>query len=315
MNGLILVLKRLSRNKTGVLGLGVVALVVIIALLANLVAPYDPTGQIRGVSGVAPSFVRGLYDAERAKYGEKSYQEMVEETRAQPDSPVKAEFLLGTDIHGRDILSRIIYGTRISLLIGIVSVLISIFIGILVGAVAGYFGGIIDTVLMRITDTFYAFPGILLAIGILAIFEQPGLWGLFIALGITGWTGIARVIRGQVLSLKEQEFIEAARAVGAGHARIIFRHIVPNCLAPIIVLGTLGVATNILSEAGLSFLGLGIPPPAPSWGQMLADGRNYMTTKPWLAIFPGLAIAITVLGFNLFGDGLRDILDPRMKNR
>src|SRR3990172_13368496 len=168
---------------------------------------------------------------------------------------------------------------------------------------------------MRITDTFYAFPGILLSIGILAIFERPGLWGLFIALGITGWTGIARVIRGQVLSLKEQEFIEAARAVGAGHARILFRHIVPNCIAPIIVLGTLGVATNILSEAGLSFLGLGVPPPAPSWGQMLADGRNYMTTKPWLAVFPGLAIAVSVLGFNLFGDGLRDILDPRMKNR
>lgn len=312
---LILILKRLSRNKTGLVGLVVVVIIFLAAILADLIAPYDPIDQIRGVSGVAPVALRGLYDAEREKYGEKTYSAMVDETRARDDAPIPTEFYLGTDIHGRDILSRIIYGTRISLLVGIVSVLISVLIGIVVGAVSGYFGGTVDTVLMRITDTFYAFPGILLAIGILAIFENPGLLGLFLALGITGWTGIARVIRGQVLSLKEQEFIEAARALGAGHTRIIFRHIVPNCLAPIIVLGTLGVATNILSEAGLSFLGLGIRPPDPSWGQMLADGRNYMTTKPWLAVFPGIAIAITVLGFNLFGDGLRDILDPRMKNR
>ncbi len=315
MHGIYIIFKRLARNKTGIAGLAVVVFVVIVALFADLFAPYDPVEQIRGVSGVAPSVSRGLYDRDRIKHGEKPYSEMVAETRALPDSAIKSEFLLGTDIHGRDILSRIIYGTRISLLVGIVSVLISVIIGIIVGAISAYFGGFVDSLLMRITDTFYAFPGILLAIGILAIFERPGIWGLFIALGVTGWTGIARVIRGQVLSLKEQEFIEAARAIGAGHARIIFRHIVPNCLAPIIVLGTLGVATNILSEAGLSFLGLGIPPPAPSWGQMLADGRNYMTTKPWLAIFPGLAIAITVFGFNLFGDGLRDILDPRMKNR
>ncbi|MEP0813743.1 MAG: ABC transporter permease [bacterium] len=315
MAGFILTLRRLARNKTSVIGLAIVLVVVFTALLANFIAPYDPIEQIKGVSGVAPYSLRPLYDREREKYGEKTYREMVAETMAMPDSKIVSEFYLGTDIHGRDILSRIIFGTRISLLVGIVSVLISVAIGIFIGALSGYFGGFLDSLLMRITDTFYAFPGILLAIGILAIFEKPGLWGLFVALGITGWTGIARVIRGQVLSLREQEFIEAARAVGASHFRIIFRHIVPNCLAPIIVLGTLGVATNILSEAGLSFLGLGIAPPAPSWGQMLADGRNYMTTKPWLAVFPGLAIAITVLGFNLFGDGLRDILDPRMKNR
>jgi len=315
MQGYWVLFKRFCRNKTGLFGLALVLVIVLLAFTADFVAPYDPVAQIRGVSGVAPSFLRGLYDAKLKQYGDKTYQQMVDETRALPESSVRADFLLGTDIHGRDILSRIIHGTRISLLVGIVSVLISVSIGIVVGAVSGYFGGYMDSLLMRITDTFYAFPGILLSIGILAIFERPGLWGLFIALGITGWTGIARVIRGQVLSLKEQEFIEAARAVGAGHARILFRHIVPNCIAPIIVLGTLGVATNILSEAGLSFLGLGVPPPAPSWGQMLADGRNYMTTKPWLAVFPGLAIAVSVLGFNLFGDGLRDILDPRMKNR
>ncbi len=315
MRGFVIIIRRLARNKIGFLGLAIVVIILFLTFLADVIAPYDPIEQIRGVSGVAPTFLRHLYDAELEKYGDTTYQQMVDETRNLPDSAVRAEFLLGTDIHGRDILSRIIHGTRISLLVGIVSVLISVVIGIIVGAISGYFGGFLDSLLMRVTDTFYAFPGILLAIGILAIFERPGLWGLFIALGVTGWTGIARVIRGQVLSLKEQEFIEAARAVGAGHARIIFKHIVPNCLAPIIVLGTLGVATNILSEAGLSFLGLGVPPPAPSWGQMLADGRNYMTTKPWLAVFPGLAIAITVLGFNLFGDGLRDILDPRMKNR
>jgi ABC-type dipeptide/oligopeptide/nickel transport system permease subunit len=195
----------------------------------------------------------------------------------------------------------------------VVAEIIAIVIGVLFGALAGYFGGWLDSILMRITDTFFAFPALLLAIAILAVFDKPGLFTVFIALGIVGWTSIARIVRGKVLSVKEEDFVEAARAMGASDTRIIMRHILPNSLAPIIVVGTLGIAGNILSEAGLSFLGLGVQPPSPSWGIMLAEGRNLIVSAPWVCIFPGLAILLTVLGFNLLGDGLRDALDPRLK--
>jgi len=223
-------------------------------------------------------------------------------------------FYLGTDDQGRDILTRLLYGARVSLLVGVLAEIIAVIIGVTIGGLSGFYGGWLDSLLMRITDIFFAFPSLLLAIGILAIFERPGLWNIFFALGVVGWTQIARIVRGQVLSVKEAEFVEAARAVGAGDLRILFRHILPNTLAPIIVVGTLGVAWNILSEAGLSFLGLGVQPPDPSWGNMLTDGRNYINSASYyIAIIPGLAIVFTVLGFNLLGDGLRDSLDPRLR--
>jgi ABC-type dipeptide/oligopeptide/nickel transport system permease subunit len=210
----------------------------------------------------------------------------------------------------------------------VVATVLALIIGVTLGLLAGYFGGWLDLVLMRITDTFFAFPGILLAIVLLATLNQPsvreslvgisgkldpGIWGLFIALGVTGWTGIARVVRSEALALKEREFVEGARAIGAGHARIIFSHLLPNTVPIIIVLGTMSVAQNILSEAGLSFLGLGVQPPEASWGGMLAEGRSYLTTMPWWGLYPGMALALTVLGFNLLGDGLRDVLDPRLR--
>lgn len=304
-------LKELMRNRSAAVGLVIVVLAVIVAIACQWLAPFNPVAQFRAYTSVQPGthFEIDDRDAQPARHG---------------------AFLLGTDINGRDVFSRVLYGARVSLLVGVVATLVNVIIGLLIGTLAGYFGRWLDVVLMRLTDTFFAFPGMLLAIIILATLNQPavrealtgvtsriepGMWGLFIALGLTGWTGIARVIRGQVLSLKEQEFVEAARAVGCGHGRIILVHLIPNCLAPLIVLGTMQVAYNILSEAGLSFLGLGIQPPQASWGGMLSEGRNYMESAWWWGVFPGLALALTVLGFNLFGDGLRDVLDPRLKVR
>jgi ABC-type dipeptide/oligopeptide/nickel transport system permease subunit len=306
--------RKVFAHRSAAIGLALVALALLTALLAPLLAPHDPVAQNRSVSGKPP--------------GTTAFSEEITYTDSgafsNPD-----RFLLGTDINGRDILSRVIYGARISLLVGVVATLLNLLLGMLVGTLAGYYGGWVDTLLMRITDIFFAFPSILLAIIILATLNHPevrstlgsvlgadpGIWGLFIALGLTGWTGIARIIRGQVLALKEREFVEAARAVGCSHARIMLVHLVPNCLAPVIVVGTLQVAYNILSEAGLSFLGLGIQPPLASWGGMLADARPYLGSLPWWGIFPGVALALTVLGFNLFGDGLRDLLDPRLRAR
>jgi ABC-type dipeptide/oligopeptide/nickel transport system permease subunit len=309
--------RRVFAHRSAGVGLVLVALALLTALLADVIAPHDPTAQERGASGKPPGT---RLDQIRAAGAPTE--------RAGGPHPVR--FLLGTDINGRDILSRVIFGARISLLVGVVATLLNLLIGMLIGTLAGYYGGWVDMLLMRITDVFFAFPSILLAIIILATLNQPavreamsgitgrfdpGIWGLFIALGLTGWTGIARIIRGQVLALKEREFIEAARAIGAGNARIMLVHLVPNCLAPVIVVGTLQVAYNILSEAGLSFLGLGIQPPQASWGGMLAEARPFLSSMPWWGVFPGIALALTVLGFNLFGDGLRDLLDPRLRAR
>ncbi len=283
----------------------IVLVFVLTAILAPLLSPHDPVEQYRAFTKLPPRLEPYSPPVDREG------QVLIDPATGQP---ITAQlFLLGTDWHGRDIVSRIVYGARVSLLVGVVATLIALAIGIVVGSLAGYYGGFVDSLLMRLTDTFFAFPSILLAIVILATFRQPGLWALFIALGFTGWTGVARVIRGQILSLKEQEFVEAARSIGASPARIIVVHLLPNCLAPIIVLGTLAVAENILAEAGLSFLGIGIQPPAPSWGNMLAEARGNLLDMPWWGVFPGLALALTVLGFNLFGDGLRDVLDPKMK--
>ncbi|MCL0046986.1 ABC transporter permease, partial [Thermodesulfovibrionales bacterium] len=222
------------------------------------------------------------------------------------------EYLLGTDNLGRCILSRLIHGTSVSLQIGIMVVGIAAFVGVTLGLVAGYRGGLIDELIMRIVDILLAFPGIILALVIAGILG-PSLFNVMLALAVVGWTSYARVVRGAVLSVKEKEFVEAAQALGAGEARIMFRHILPNVMAPVIVMATLGMAHVILAAAALGFLGLGAQPPTPEWGSMLNDGRAFMRTAPHLTIFPGLAIMVTVLAFNFLGDGLRDALDPRLK--
>ncbi len=297
-------MRRLARSRSAAFGLLIVIVLVVTAAIAPLVAPHDMQMQFSSATKVEP-MTRISWDEINERYSG------IAEGRFKPARTNL--FVLGTDKLGRDILTRIIYGAQISLIVGVLAEIIALLIGVTMGALAGYFGGLLDTILMRITDTFFAFPSLLLAIAILAIFEKPGLFTVFIALGIVGWTPIARIVRGQVLKVKEEDFVEAARAMGAGDARIILRHILPNSLAPIIVVGTLGIAGNILAEAGLSFLGLGVQPPTPSWGIMLAEGRNLITTSPWICVFPGLAILFTVLGFNLLGDGLRDALDPRLK--
>jgi peptide/nickel transport system permease protein len=222
------------------------------------------------------------------------------------------EHLFGTDEFGRDILSRIIHGSRISLQVGLIAVSISVVLGGFFGAVAGFYGGRIDNLIMRGMDILLSIPSILLAIAIAASLG-PGLYNMMVAVGISTTPQYARIIRGSVLSLRGQEFVEAAKAVGSSDTRIIMKHILPNCLAPIIVQSTLGVASAILTAAGLSFIGLGIQPPTPEWGAMLSGGREYIRDYAYMTIFPGLAIMITILALNFLGDGLRDVLDPKLK--
>ncbi|HKK92576.1 MAG TPA: ABC transporter permease, partial [Longimicrobiales bacterium] len=219
---------------------------------------------------------------------------------------------LGTDHFARDIFSRMLYGARVSLSIGFIAVAISATLGTLVGAVAGYVGGWVDSVLMRTVDVVISFPRLILLITIIAVF-QPSIFLIVVVLGLTQWPGTARLVRGEVLSLREREFVQAAEVLGFSRIRILARHLIPNALVPVIVAATLGIGNTIVLEAGLSFLGLGVQPPTPSWGTMVADGRNFLTRAWWLSTFPGLAIVIVVLAFNLVGDGLRDALDPRMR--
>ncbi len=227
--------------------------------------------------------------------------------------PPGFEFPLGTDDLGRDVLVRILYGARISLLVGFVAVGIATFIGILLGALAGYYGRWIDSLIMRFVDIMLCFPAFFLILAVIA-FLKPSIWNIMIIIGLTSWMGVARLVRAEFLSLRERDFVLAAQAIGAKDARIIFRHILPNAISPILVSATLGVAGAILTESALSFLGIGVQPPTPSWGNMLIAGKQTLGTAWWLSVFPGLAILITVLGYNLLGEGIRDAMDPRIKD-
>jgi peptide/nickel transport system permease protein len=270
--------RRLRRHRVAMAGLGIIAAFVALAALAPLVSPHDPL-TIDYAHPAAP--------------------------------PGAGGHPLGTDAVGRDILARLIFGTRVSLQVGVVAVGIAVSLGTAAGLAAGYYGGALDAALMRTVDVFLAFPVIVLAIAIIAVLG-PSLVNVMIALGLVAWTTYARVVRGQVLVLRELEFVQAARAMGGSDGRIILRHVLPNALAPVIVLATLGMATAIIAEAALSFLGLGVQPPTPSWGTMLNEGRGFLRTAPHISTLPGLAIMVTVLGFNFLGDGLRDALDPRL---
>ncbi len=273
-------MRRLVSGWNGRVGLTIIALTLLIGLLAPIVDPYDPTTD----SDLASS-------------------------RLEPSW----EHPFGTDRLGRDMFRRVMHGTRISLLIGFVVVFVSGGIGTLLGLIAGYFGGTADTVIMRLMDVLLAFPAILLAIAIVAV-RGPGLDNTIMAVAIVGIPGYARVVRSVVLSLRERDYVDAARMIGVSNSRIMFGHILPNSLTPLIVQATLGVGGAILFAAALGFLGLGVQPPTPEWGAMISDGLPFLRQSPYLVFYPGIAIMISVLGFNLLGDGLRDALDPQLRD-
>ncbi len=269
---------RLRRDTRARIGLIVVAMLLLLAILAPLLARHDP---------IRVDLLRQL-------------------------QPPSAEHWMGTDIQGRDVWARLVYGARISLAVGLISQSIALAIGLTLGLIAGYFGRWIDDLVMRLADVTLAFPTLLLLIAMVAAL-QPSLIVVFVTVGIVGWAGMARLVRGQVLVVRQLEYVHAARALGTSDRRIIARHVLPNVIAPVVIATTLGMAGAIMAEAALSFLGLGVQPPTPSWGAMIADGRDLsqLRSSPWTSLFPGLAIGVTVLGFNLLGDALRDALDPR----
>uniref|UniRef100_A0A7C3UXZ3 ABC transporter permease n=1 Tax=Desulfobacca acetoxidans TaxID=60893 RepID=A0A7C3UXZ3_9BACT len=269
---------RFRRNKLAMSGLFLVGALFLVSILAPWLAPYDP--------------------------GHIDLQEVL--------MPPSSQHWLGTDPLGRDVLSRIIYGSRVSLKVGFVAVGLATVIGLIVGALAGFYGGWVDLVLMRFVDLMLCFPSFFLILAVIALLE-PSIWNIMVVIGVTGWMGVARLVRAEILSLREREFVMAARALGASDARIILRPLLPNALAPVMVSATLGVAGAILTESALSFLGLGVQPPTPSWGNILTAGKDNIEIAWWLSVFPGLAILLTVMSYNLLGEGIREAIDPRLK--
>lgn len=280
---------RFKKHRPSLVGMVIIGLLILVAVFAPLLAPADPDAQ-------------------------ELYSKLAKPGTAFPEKWGGGSFVLGADYLGRDLLSRVIYGSRISLLVGFVAQVVILAIGVPLGAIAGYYGGKVDRLIMRVADVMFAFPDLLFAIAIMFALGS-GIINLFIALGVVGWAGMARLVRGQVLQLKERDFVEAAKSAGARDWWIIIRHILPNALGPIIVSVTLGIPGAIMSEASLSFLGLGVQPPTATWGAMILDGQSYIRRAPLVSVVPGLAVMITVLAFNLVGDGLRDALDPRANKR
>jgi ABC-type dipeptide/oligopeptide/nickel transport systems, permease components len=266
------------KNKLMLTGSGLVLLLLLISFLAPWLAPYDP-GQIDLKNVLTSPSMRHLF---------------------------------GTDQLGRDVLSRMIWGARISLKVGFVATGVAIIIGTILVAVAGYYGGWVDSVIMRFVDIMLCFPTFFLILAVIA-FLEPSIWNIMIIIGLTGWMAVTRLVRADFISLRERDFVQAARAIGAGDLRIIFLHILPNAMASILVAATLGIAGAILTESALSFLGIGVQPPTPSWGNILTAGKDNIDIAWWLSLYPGLAILITVVGYNLLGEGIRDSLDPRLK--
>ena len=276
-----IVWRQFKKNRLAVVGAFLIFVIYLIAILAPMLASYDPTalGDIVDEQELPPSF----------------------------DHP------LGTDRFARDVMSRIIFGSRISLLVGFLAVALAVTIGTLFGAIAGYCGKWVDSIMMRFVDMMLCFPTLILIITIIAIWRNQSIWIIIAVIGVTSWMGVARLVRGEFLLLRELDFYQAARALGGGHTRLIFRHLLPNALTPIIVSSTLRVGTTILVEASLSFLGLGVQPPAPSWGNIIFDTKGNIFSEWWMPLSAGLAISITVIAYNLLGDGLRDALDPRLR--
>ncbi|MBP9021476.1 MAG: ABC transporter permease [Syntrophobacterales bacterium] len=269
---------RFKKNKLALGGSFIVVIFFVVSIFAPLLSPHDP--------------------------GEINLQNVL--------APPSADNPLGTDELGRDVLSRMVWGSRISLKVGFVSTGIAILIGIVLGAVAGYYGRWVDSLIMRTVDIMLCFPTFFLILAVIA-FLEPSIWNIMAIIGLTGWMGMTRLVRADFISLKEREFVQAARAIGAGDMRIIFIHILPNAMASILVAATFGIAGAILTESALSFLGIGVQPPTPSWGNILTAGKDNIDIAWWLSFFPGLAILLTVLGYNLLGEGIRDSLDPRLR--
>ena len=270
---------RMTRRKFAMCGALIVVILLLLAMVAPLVAPYGPN-EINAWEVLNPPSFRHWF---------------------------------GTDDLGRDVLSRVIFGARISLLVGFVAAGIAVLIGSVLGLLAGYYGGWIDAILMRIVDIMFCFPTFFLILAVIT-FLRPSIWYIMIIIGLTGWMGVARLVRAETLTIREMDYVTAARCIGCSDGRIIFRHILPNAISPALVAASLGVAGAILTESALSFLGIGVQPPTPSWGNILTSGKDYIEFAWWLSLFPGLSILITVLAYNLLGEGIRDALDPRVKH-